>query len=395
MKTLPEQPFASRPDVLDPENYPALSTVSSASLYKFVVVPRTPPPPPQYVFVPVERSDVAAWVALSEWNFMWEWGTVRPEDFHARLPKRVASFIDRHVDANFRLVPFMDQEDRLSCYEPLYSLLPRATLDRFGLPPRGGTWPMRAPAWQRTNVLGRVERLSQALAFHLWPLLCPRSSMSAFNKNEPLRLLAHSLDFWLPYVDIVAQRRVQALGRVPFENAQQRRDQRVLQRIIDRELNADALRPCYGGHVWRGEGDARKAAEELIEAADRHGKLRALLDAIESNRVQDDFSPRWSFLKEDFERKLYRKRSKSKVTFVQLDETVPVHAPDVEVEIECSRVWQILFTMVNERERQVIICLRNGYTMATEIAAELGYANHSPVSKALASLQKKVRRILR
>ncbi|AUX31270.1 MULTISPECIES: sigma-70 family RNA polymerase sigma factor [Sorangium] len=394
MNTLPE-PFASRPELLVPENYPALGTVSSASFYKLVVVPRTPPPPPQYVFVPVKRSDDAAWVALSQWNLMWEWGTVRPEDFHERLPEHVVSIIDRHADANFRLVPFVGEEDRLSCYEPLYSLLPRATLDRFGLPPRRGTWPMLAPAWERTNVPHRIERLSQALAFHLWPLLCPRSSMSAFDKNEPVRLLAHCLDFWLPYVDVVAQRRVQALGRVPFENDQQRRDQEELQRVVERELNADARRPCYGGHVWRGEDDARDAAKELIEAADEHGKLRDLVDAIESNRVQDDFSPRWSHVKEDFERKLYRKRSKTKVVFVELDETVPVHAPDVEVEVERSLLWQHLFTMLNERERRVIVCLRNGFTTATEIAAELGYANHSPVSKALASVRKKAHRHLK
>jgi len=251
---------------------------------------------------------------------------------------------------------------------------------------------MIAPTWHRDNAEGLVERLSQAVAHHLWPLLCPRSSMSAFDKNEPLRLLAHSLDFWLPYADVVVQRRVQALGRVPFENEEQRRDQEQLQRAVDQELHADARRPCYGGQVWSGEEDALDAAEEVVEVADEHGRLRGLLDAIQSNRVQDDFSPRWSFLKEDFERKVYRKRSKWKVTFVELDDTLPVHAPDVEVDVERRLLWQLFFTTLNERERRVIICLRNGSTTATEIAAELGYANHSPISKALGILRRRARR---
>lgn len=391
MNALPE-PFASRPDLLEPENYPALSTMSSAFLHKLVVVPRKPPPPPQYVFVPVDRRDDAALVGLSDWNLMWEWGTVRPESFQRRLPERVVNFVDRHPDANFRLVPLTSEEDRISCYEPLYSLLPRAILDRFKLPPRRGTWPMIAPAWEQSNVRGRVERLSQALAHHLWPLLCPRSAISAFNRNEPLRLLAHSLDFWLPYADVVAQRRVQALGRVPFENEEQRREQEELQHVIDQELDADARRPCYGGHIWWGEEDALDATKEMIEVADERGRLRGLLDAIESNRVQDDFSPRWSFLKEDFERKFYRKRSKWSVTFVELDDTVPVHAPDVEVEVERKLLWQLLFTTLNERERRVVVCLRNGFTTATEIAAELGYANHSPISKTLATIRTKASR---
>lgn len=237
-----------------------------------------------------------------------------------------------------------------------------------------------------------MDRLAQAVAFHLWPLLCPRSSIAAFNKTDPLRLLAHSLDFWLPYVDVVAQRRTQALGRVPFENDEQRRDQEELQRAVDRELNADALRPRYGGQLWSGEDDAGEASEELIDVADEHGRLRDLLDAIESNRVQDDFSPRWSFMKEDFERKLYRKRSKWKVTLVELDDTVPVHGPDVEVEVERRLLWQLLFTRLNAKERSVVICIRNGFTTATEIAAELGYANHSPISKALSEIRRKASR---
>lgn len=395
MNTHPE-PFASNPGLLEPENYPALCTISPAFFHKLVVVPRTPPPPPQYVFVPVARGDDAAWVGLSDWNLMWEWGTARPDRFQTQLPKRIVSIIDRHPDTNFRLVPFSGEEDRLVCYEPLYSLLPRAVLDRFGLPPRRGTWPMLAPAWRRGSDTGLIERLSQAVAHHLWPLLCPRSSMSAFDKNEPLRLLAHSLDFWLPYADVVAQRRVLARGRVPFEDEGQRRDQEQLQRAIDQEsLDADACRPSFGGDVWSGEEDALQAAHEMIEAADESGRLRGLLDAIESHRVQDDFSPRWSFLKEDFERKLYRKRSKWRITFVELDDTLPVHAPDVEVDVERRLLWQLFFTTLNERERRIVVCLRNGVTSATEIASELGYANHSPISKALATLREKTARHFR
>ncbi|XXY51966.1 hypothetical protein WME91_12565 [Sorangium sp. So ce269] len=52
-------------------------------------------------------------------------------------------------------------------------------------------------------------------------------------------------------------------------------------------------------------------------------------------------------------------------------------------------------TKMNERERRVVVCLRNGFTTATEIAAELGYANHSPISKVLASVREKVRRHLK
>jgi len=46
---------------------------------------------------------------------------------------------------------------------------------------------------------------------------------------------------------------------------------------------------------------------------------------------EEDFSERWSRAREDFERKLFRKRDKVKVRFVELDYTIPVQGPETEV----------------------------------------------------------------
>jgi hypothetical protein len=91
-------------------------------------------------------------------------------------------------------------------------------------------------------------------------------------------------------------------------------------------------RPLKGGAIWAGEEDAWEATKELIEVADSKGKLRAIIEAVKSNRIEDDFSNHWSYAREDFERKLYHKRSKIKVAFVQLDNTIPVHGPYSELE---------------------------------------------------------------
>jgi hypothetical protein len=206
--------------------------------------------------------------------------------------------------------------------------------------------------------------------------------------------LSHSLDYWLPYVDVIVQRRVKALGRVKYEDEDQRRAHEETQRNLDPGLDADVRRPCFGGDAWRGEDDAWEAMQEVVDAADRRGRLRSLIDAIRSNRVQDDFSPRWSYEREDFERKLYAKRARWKVSFVELDDTVPVHSPDAEPEQERRLLWQDFFSVLNEKERRIVVCLRNGATSATEIGRTLGYANHSPVSKALARIRRKAKRRL-
>lgn len=111
------------------------------------------------------------------------------------------------------------------------------------------------------------------------------------------------------------------------------------------------------------------------------GRLHGILDAVRSHRCEDDFSPQWSSAREDFERKLYDKRSKVQVRFVELTDTIPVHGPETEV------IDQILFgdflALPDTRDRTIVVLLRSGYTKLTEVAAAMGYRNHSAVSKRL------------
>lgn len=181
---------------------------------------------------------------------------------------------------------------------------------------------------------GFEERLSEAFAYHIWPLVCPGSPPSGFSRSEPIRVLAHDLDFWLPYADIVIQQRVKRLGRVKIEDSKQAEQLRKLRAKCPPEFFP--ARPLFGGDAWAGESDAWEATNELVEIADRKGHLRGLLDAIRSNRVEEDFSDRWTYEREDFERKLYRKRNKIKVQFVEFNDTIPVHGPESEVRRKSS-----------------------------------------------------------
>ena len=80
-----------------------------------------------------------------------------------------------------------------------------------------------------------------------------------------------------------------------------------------------------------GEDEAWEAAQELVAVADEHGALRGLVEAVRTHRIQDDFSSVWSYEREDFERKLHRKRLKVKVIFVEMPDSVPVSSEDSEV----------------------------------------------------------------
>jgi hypothetical protein len=146
-------------------------------------------------------------------------------------------------------------------------------------------------------------------------------------------------------------------------------------------------RPLKGGPVWMGEDEAWSVTSEIISKADSRGHLRAIIDAVRSNRIEDDFSNIWSYEREDFERKLYKKRSKIKVSFVELNDTIPVQGP--ESEVYENLLWEDFMALLDQKERHITVLLRNGYTKVGDISKILGYANHSPVSKALARIREK------
>jgi hypothetical protein len=145
--------------------------------------------------------------------------------------------------------------------------------------------------------------------------------------------------------------------------------------------------PRMGTDLWRGEAEAAEFLQWTVDEADADGRLRGILDAVRSNRVEDDFSGHWSYAHEDFERKLYRKRSKVKVRFVELTDTIPVQGP--ETEVEANLVFADFLALLDRQERQVVVLLQSGVTKVGDVASILGYKNHSPISKRLAQIRKK------
>jgi hypothetical protein len=109
-----------------------------------------------------------------------------------------------------------DARSRYYEYAPLFHLLPKPTLDRFGLPlVCRGQWPFLADWRNVDRFLPRdfAQSLSRAWAATVWPHLNSGSRLSAFSADDPIRLLARNLDFWLPPVTTVIQ---ELLGEFPL-----------------------------------------------------------------------------------------------------------------------------------------------------------------------------------
>ncbi len=322
----PKDVFANE-DEQNTDIYPELYNLSAAFMYRFMARP-VKRARPEFLYLPIKKykgrgSKYLELTALiGEWNLGWEQAQLRSETIYYKeiwegarksLPHR-----ELLEGRNVYLLP--DTAKRFDAYQPLYAMLPASVLARFGLPPiRRMTWPTIS-----THDIHRVEpwlpadfrdRLSRAFASHVWPLIRGGSPLNAFSKNEPIKLLAHNLDFWLPHAVRVAEDRLSELPLVELENEKDKIDLASIQESVPKdEGSVDRCR--MGGHIWLGEAEAAEAAAQMVCIADKGAELSALVEAIRSNRVEEDFSDRWSFAREDFERKLYRKRSKVRVKFV-------------------------------------------------------------------------------
>lgn len=366
------------PEFATYDRYPSLWNASAGFLYRAVVRAEAPDRP-EYVTVALPRSGFTELrVAITEWNVLWEAAQFRRRLFdEGELPAQLRKVADSG-DVNVVFVP--RTRTRYYEYAPLFHLLSRATADRHGLPLlRCGQWPFFADLEDIDRYLPAdfENRLSSAWSDVVWRHLMPGSAMSGFSRSDPIRLLAHNLDFWLPPVTEVMQDVLRGLPVV---------DNGIVEGpapLIDGTFLDGALltNPRMGSDLWRGEDQAAEIVAQTVEQADANGRLRGILEAVRSNRVEDDFSKRWTYAREDFERKLYCKRSKVKVRFVELTDTVPVQGP--ETEVIGQLVVADFMALLDERERQIVVLLNSGVTKLTDVASIMGYSSHSPVSKRL------------
>lgn len=379
---------------LSPERFPQLSTLSSAFFYDFVPIAKEPQTP-ELVFVPMDEAmRLETMGVVASWNFLWEAAQYRKEAFeNSRISKespKLTAWINSLPDANAYLIP--ETPSRYDAYAPLLHLLPKTVLDKFGLPAvKRPLWPGSAAWWnERLMPSDFEERLSKAFAAQVWNRIDSGSGLDAFNSTEPLKLLSHSLDFWLPYALIVLEDLMRDFERCEPETERQRtllakaRGEEFPEVVIDR--------PRKGGTLWSGEDDAHDVMQLVVDEADHGGRLSQLIDAVRSNRVVDDFSQIWSYAREDFERKLYSKRTKVRVSFVELSDTLPVHSRRSEYTDDL--LWQDFTSLLDTKERHIVVALRSGTTRLGDIASSLGYANHSPISKALERIRKKAADLL-
>jgi hypothetical protein len=216
-------------DEQDPGVYPELYNLSAAFMFRFLPRP-TEVAKPEFLYLPLGRESpkhLELTGIMGHWNFAWEAAQLRSEIIARRrewrsIKRNILPDLSSLRGRNVYLLP--DSEKRLDAYLPLYSMLPLHILKKFGLPPlRRMLWPPISGihSWEIEPFLPPDfrKRLSRAFATHVWPLIDRGSALDAFASEDPLKLLAHNLEFWLPHAVRVAENHLAEFDFVELETS--------------------------------------------------------------------------------------------------------------------------------------------------------------------------------
>ena len=225
-KSLFDNEKANASAQLDPAWFPGLLLCSPAFLWNFVYRPLHHRDP-EFVYVPFQkRRDMPTFLKMIR---PFTNGTLPgspdiyvPVFFQINcLPNSPGSPGSRSLICTFCLTLGRDMKLTLRCITFCRSLPLKASPFPFFL---RGSWPVSLAYsdWQFSILPNDFEdRLSQAFAHRIWPLLHERSEMFNFSRNDPLVILSHNLDFWLPHAYRVIEDRLREFPRCEFESTDQ------------------------------------------------------------------------------------------------------------------------------------------------------------------------------
>lgn len=334
-----------------------------------------------------------------QWNQTYAAGLVRPGDAFEAVTARVSG-IERRENPNIILAP-VTPSGVSELHVMLASLLPDSILRAAGLE--------RTRANIALSLTGRQDltkaysaNVERAFEHYIWSKIMPRArnNRAFFSRTSPLRLLAGDTKFWMHRIYRIAlERRESCFEPTRHEDedweplAKLRDDLHDSLPAQDR-AHFDVRRPLMGGSIWlEDDADEREAViEDALSGAGIMDSLTPVVELVNSRRAHEDFSSRASWIKEDFERTFYSKRSRLKVEIVETLDDAPVWTTD-----ECDGYGDVLFrdllAALNIRERTLFLALRMGRTV-TEIASGEGLSGHAGVSRRIKALKAKIARLL-
>lgn len=252
-------------------------------------------------------------------------------------------------------------------YIPAYLLLPKVILDQC---PQD----LRLPRTVRSYIRDRaviaavesdlfIELIIDAYAFLVWPYLGVSGYMENYSGYDPVYIIAHSPAFWI--------QTMQDEGLLPaVENLMRYGQSETMGYTPEAEINA--------------------MLEQSIPTALERYNLSGVIETAKTMRCAEDFDARRSNAKTDFYRRWYHTRSKH--AEYSMSDLGDERSDDgfEEAAISEADVERFL-TGLKKKDRLILELRLQGYSLE-EIAARLGYKNHSGVLKRIRKVGKEYER---
>ena len=218
-----------------------------------------------------------------------------------------------------------------------------------------------------------LDEIMDAVSSLVFPFFGFRGWKEHYTGDFPVWKLSYSMPLWAKGVE-------QEIGW-------------NLQRLFQLPRNAEI--------VFLPEKQIKELFEKIVKKVIAEQGWQPMLDALHEMPCNEDFEKQRTSVRTDFIRKWYHTRSK-KVQSVSLerfrtanwdsDDDRLFYFPDPRLHLEeyvCARVDAERFLKsLPWKERRIIQMRDEGYSYM-EIAAELGFANHSSVIKRMKSIKKK------
>jgi len=356
--------------------------------------------PLQLFFVPQRHRRELEQVALvHEWNRSLSGGFARPAEAYDYVHKGLG--LKNLTNPNLVLVP--RQRDGYSeLHGMLASLVPSQILKDLGIE--------KVKANLALFLRGRIDplpndyadRACAAFEKHIWMKLAPKARLRSdfFSPTSPLRLLAGDTLFWMHRLYRIALDRAEEAPESQERECEEWEPLDQLERKLKACIPAKnhgkfyLRRPLAGGTICDIDDpeECDFFLDEMIQGAGVMDSLEPVIEALHAHRVHEDFSDHYSWVKEDFERSFYSKRSRLKVSLVETIDDMPVWSADDGQGYE-RVLFRDMLAFLDRGERHLVLALRCGKT-TTEIARELGHSGHAAVSRRIKKLRAKVKALL-
>lgn len=353
-------------------------------------------------FVLVEEDEFrcldSAIGSVTLWNSSYEGGKYRHSK-RFELPPRILARVEECRNPNFFLV--LRRNSGTPLHAMLSTLLPRPYLERYDLEQIvPSLWLTHCRGEDNYGAPGWSDRVEAAFSHFIWTRLLKgsRHASSHYSSDFPVKTLCGDPFYWMQRLYRLALERYEK-----FAEAEEKEGWDSLE-FIEGELSKEfgsmpedlsVRRPREGGTLWDHEDAAEcdSVVEELISGAGVMESATSLVDLILSHSTHEDFSEKHSWIRQDFERAFYSKRSKNvKVVLASTLDNFPVDVSGVPTGYE-SALFRDVLSSFDPHSRRLLIALRHGHT-TREMADAMHYKSHSFLSQRLGGIRRRVAAIL-